>query len=173
MLTLERLEDNDLPLPQYGTEQSAGIDFGACLTRQCYYSYNNEKSTAPDKWFDKTSDILKLHLPANMVVMIPLGFKCSFETLQQSVLQLHVRSSSWNKGFMLANTTGIVDQDYRGELFITVRNLGHNDLIIEHGQKIVQGVITPIYRPQIKEGIVDKTTRGDKGFGSTGNTVIT
>ena len=48
-------------------------------------------------------------------------------------------------------------------------NLGSESFAVERGQRIAQLVIAPVFRAQLLEAKkLDKTTRGTKGFGSTG-----
>lgn len=173
-LTLEPLPDNDLNLPGYATPHSAGVDFSACLTRPC--KHVDAHGTKTDFYVNdagirtKTFEIPskpKLILPCNETVMISLGYKCEFNN--GFVLQLFVRSSMGARGLMLANAVGIVDSDYRGELFACVFNRNIEPITIEHGQRIVQGVLTPCYQAIIKNDKVNETVRGTGGFGSTGH----
>jgi dUTP pyrophosphatase len=160
-LNLERLPGNDLPLPDYQTEHSAGIDFAACLTRQCKTS---DRQLRP-------LDVNALVFNPNETIMVPLGFKCEFDPTY--VLQLHVRSSIGLAGFQLANGTGIVDPDYRGELFACLYNRTNEHLIIKHGQRIVQGILLTAMRLIVQESCVSNTQRGENGFGSTGEKAST
>ncbi len=64
---------------------------------------------------------------------------------------------------------GVIDSGYRGEIKIVLINLSSKNYKIEKGQKIAQLLIQKIETPEIE--IVDdlsKTSRGEKGFGSTG-----
>lgn len=64
---------------------------------------------------------------------------------------------------------GVIDESYRGEIKITMINLGKNPFIIEKNQKIAQLLIQPIIYAGIEEVLeLDETERGEKGFGSTG-----
>jgi dihydrofolate reductase len=148
ILTLERLDNNYLPQPRYQTPQAAGLDFAACLTRPCRlvepgttnmreFKVNGDfwawKNTVPllqtislkhkvSADYDQICDPdAALIIHPNETIMIPLGFKCSFSTVAH--FQIHIRSSIGLKGLVLANGTGIVDPDYRGELFAVVRNV--------------------------------------------------
>lgn len=75
---------------------------------------------------------------------------------------------------MLANTVGVIDQDYRGEIMVKLVNRGNIDMIIENYERVVQMVIVPHWymkhiqrvTPEQFESL--KTIRGDSGFGSTG-----
>jgi len=62
-----------------------------------------------------------------------------------------------------------VDSDYRGEFMVVLHNHGSNSQIIQHGERIAQLVITPVFTPGFTE--VDELTntiRSAGGFGSTG-----
>jgi dUTP pyrophosphatase len=72
------------------------------------------------------------------------------------------------KGLMLANSVGIVDADYRGELLACVYNRTDSVIQLSHGQRIVQGIILPYSPAIITEKKVNDTIRADGGFGSTG-----
>jgi dUTP pyrophosphatase len=69
----------------------------------------------------------------------------------------------------LANGTGIIDSDYRGELMLLVENLGQYSEYISKGQRIAQLIIEK--NEAVKISVVDKlsdTQRGTDGIGSTG-----
>jgi len=69
----------------------------------------------------------------------------------------------------LANGTGIIDSDYRGELMLLVENIGQYSDYITKNQRIAQLIIEK--NEPIKIAIVDSlsdTKRGTKGIGSTG-----
>lgn len=181
-LILERLENNDLPLPQYATDRSVGVDFSACLTRPCLLvDHKNNKvpfmacSEMDRKHFHKgetppaPSSSPLLTIRPSETIMVPLGFKSEFG--EDYVLAIHARSSTGLRGLMLANGTGIVDPDYRGELFACFFNRTNENLSIKHGQRVVQGILLQFERPVIKEGEVNTTQRGEGGFGSTGTMV--
>ncbi len=192
-LTLERLDNNILPTPRYGTTHSAGLDFAACLTRPCilvepgtgekkkfWVSPNNSGQAwvrhdhqpgeiPPEKHAD-----LALLLNLGETILVPLGFKCSFDIT--CVMKMYVRSSVGLKGIVLGNGTGIIDPDYRGELFaaLTYRVADYTprtSVVIKHGERIVQGVLTHFSQGIVKEGKVDETIRGEGGLGSTGQMV--
>ena len=79
------------------------------------------------------------------------------------------RSSISNKNLMLANSIGLIDAGYRGEIMAAVDNRGDKDYMIVPGQRLFQ-IVHPTLCP-FNVGVVDKlskTDRGDGGFGSTG-----
>jgi dUTP pyrophosphatase len=64
---------------------------------------------------------------------------------------------------------GVVDAGYRGEIMVTLANLGADAYTITKHQKIAQLLIQKVERPSLEEvEILDETERGEMGFGSTG-----
>lgn len=64
---------------------------------------------------------------------------------------------------------GTIDQDYRGEIKIPVRNNSNTLWIIKKGDRIAQAVISPISKAHFRAvDELDETKRGDGGFGHTG-----
>ena len=158
-LKLERLDGNDLPLPQKATQGAAGIDFAACLTRPCQ-RWEEGIRTA----FHPDDD---LFIMPGEQIGISLGFKAQLDS--NYALLLYLRSSSGIKGLMLSNLVGVIDSDYRGELYAIMCNRTDRYIKINHGDRIVQGIITHINDVLVTEGKVDETTRGEGGLGSTGS----
>lgn len=69
---------------------------------------------------------------------------------------------------------GVIDEEYRGEIKVLAINHGSGRFIFEKGQKICQGVLLPVSTPELEE-VVDlptDTSRGENGFGSTGDGVL-
>lgn len=70
----------------------------------------------------------------------------------------------------LHRLAGVIDSIYRGEVFVCLTNLGLEPIIIKPGQKIVQGIVQEeIPAKMIEAEDLSETSRGTKGFGSTGN----
>lgn len=81
---------------------------------------------------------------------------------------LFPRSSVYKTGMHLANSVGVVDSDYRGELMLKYY-VNDWETIYEKGERCGQLVILPI--PQYEFNVVEElsnTGRGEGGFGSTG-----
>ena len=86
---------------------------------------------------------------------------------------LVVPRSSWGKkGFSLANTVGVIDSDYRGEIALLRDHHPHKGhLKISEGDKVAQLVVVPCMTKVHKCGQLSDlgdTARGTGGFGSTG-----
>ncbi len=83
------------------------------------------------------------------------------------------RSSLMKTSFMLANSVGIIDPDYRGRILVPLRYLGAGDGLTEAqallGQRIAQLLIRRL-EPCTVEVVdeLDDSVRGTGGFGSTG-----
>ena len=82
------------------------------------------------------------------------------------------RSGSGVAGLNLANTVGVIDSDYRGNLYVFLRNnRRYGTVKVEPMQRIAQLVVVPVYFYHGSIRFVDKlneTDRGEGGFGSTG-----
>lgn len=78
------------------------------------------------------------------------------------------RSSIANKALTIIG--GVIDAGYRGEISAMLVNLGNEMQTIKDGAKIAQLVIVPCVRAQLVEvKELDQTTRGENGYGSTGD----
>jgi len=85
-------------------------------------------------------------------------------------LQIRPRSGlSVTTGLIIGNAPGTIDYDYRGEIYIIVKNVGRFHEIINKGDRIAQGVLNTVIQMPIE--VVDElsdTERGTGGLGSTG-----
>jgi dUTP pyrophosphatase len=139
----ERL-GNEFPLPKYETIGSAGLDLRACLEEPL--------SVAPAE-----------------VRLIPTGIAIHIKDKSLAATILPRSSLGHKHGIVLGNLIGLIDSDYQGPLMISCWNRGHTSYTIQPGERIAQLVILPIVRAQFE--IVDtfeESTRGEGGFGSTG-----
>ncbi len=100
--------------------------------------------------------------------LVPTGLSVAFS--EEFEIQIRPRSGLAAKNqISVLNTPGTVDADYRGEIKVIIINLGKKSFIIEKGTRIAQMVVCPIVKAKIKEvDSLEKTTRGSRGFGSTG-----
>lgn len=84
------------------------------------------------------------------------------------------RSSQGKIGIQIANGTGIIDSDYRGNIKVLLKNTSNEPYFIyPYSTRIAQLVITPIilakFVPWVEDDEVwEDTVRGTGGFGSTG-----
>lgn len=108
-----------------------------------------------------------LTIHPGQVIKVPTGW--AFEVPENIALQILPRSGLSTKRFLRpANTPGLLDPDYRGELFVALENFGNDVQTIEPGEYVAQLMFTPFYKPLFKvENMLEETERGDRGFGST------
>lgn len=84
------------------------------------------------------------------------------------------RSSLGSEGLVIANTIGLIDQDYQGELIVNVYNNSEISngfgVGLTPGYRFAQLVIIPIMKPKFKvvDEFTKETSRGVGGYGSTG-----
>lgn len=110
----------------------------------------------------------RIVIPAHSTVKIGTGL--AFALPNNTFGAIFARSGlATRKGLRPSNCVGVIDSDYRGEVIIAL----HNDTDIEHeiapGERIAQMILIP-YIPMLFEQVesLDKTERGEGGFGSTG-----
>lgn len=73
-------------------------------------------------------------------------------------------------GVSLANGTGIIDSDFRGEIKVSLINKGNDFCTVKRGDRIAQIVFEKLPDIELeKVTVLDVTERGNNGFGSTGN----
>lgn len=137
--------DSSFELPFYATEGAAGADIRASI---------------PEKKSITIRPGERVLVPTGLCMEIPLGHE----------IQVRPRSGlSLKSSLMIVNSPGTVDCDYRGEINIIIGNFGKDDYVIEHGLRIAQLVISPVYQAKfmLSDGL-NETLRGTGGFGSTG-----
>ena len=79
------------------------------------------------------------------------------------------RSGLGSKGIVLANTVGLIDSDYRGEIVLMLKNIGSTMFHIEEGERAAQMMFLSVHRPEFElVSELGTTARGEGGFGSTG-----
>lgn len=131
------------PLPQYETENSAGVDLHA----------NIEEPVLLEP-------LQRRVVPTGIYVSIPNGYEG----------QVRPRSGlAAKKGITVLNAPGTIDADYRGEIGVILVNLSDTSFRINPGERIAQLVFAKCERAEFVEvDELDETVRGEGGFGSTG-----
>ena len=105
------------------------------------------------------------------VETINFEIQCEMRNEKEELVSyyLYPRSSISKTSLMMANSVGIIDAGYRGNIMAKVRNVSLNDTIVTENEKLFQ-ICSPTLEP-IKIKIVENlsnSSRGDGGFGSTG-----
>ena len=134
----------DAVIPQYATEGSAACDLTACIERS-------------------------VTLMPHCMEKIPTGIAIAPE--QNDVVGLvYSRSGMGAKhGITLANSVGVIDSDYRGEIVVALVNHSDKPYILNPGDRIAQLMFVPVFTARFVEtDMLQDTERGTGGFGSTG-----
>jgi dUTP pyrophosphatase len=99
-----------------------------------------------------------------------LGTGIAVEIPTGNVGLVFIRSSVGKSGVSLANSVGVIDSDYRGEIkLLLVYTAGNGGHYIRKGQAIAQLVVIPVLPVELVQvDALSPTERGDGGFGSTG-----
>ena len=105
------------------------------------------------------------------VETINFEIQCEMRNEKEELVSyyLYPRSSISKTSLMMANSVGIIDAGYRGNIMAKVKNVSLKDTIVTEGEKLFQ-ICSPTLEP-IKIKIVknlSSSSRGDSGFGSTG-----
>ena len=149
-IRISRLEGADpkIALPDYATEGAAGADLRANLAPE---DRREGLKLAPGK---------RKLVPTGLSLEIPDGYEA----------QLRPRSgAALRHGVTLANAPGTIDSDYRGPLLALLVNLGEEEFVVRHGERVAQLVVAPVARAHFAEAErLEATERGTGGFGSTG-----
>ena len=143
---LKFIKTKTVKTPEYGTAGSAGIDFFIPVEVGPYLLRPGD-------------DVL---IPSGIRAKVPDGHALITHNKSgvATKLRLHVGAA-------------VVDSDYQGEIHMHVHNIGHNDVMIEPGMKLVQFLLIPVTTAKLIECKTEdevfpvKTKRGRGGFGST------
>jgi deoxyuridine 5'-triphosphate nucleotidohydrolase len=148
-IQLKRLHPEAI-LPFRGSFEAAGLDISACLISE---------TGRPSKRLVSSQQTISI--PTGWSLRPPDGF-CTL-VLSRSGL------AASNPPLFVANSPGLIDPDYTGEIKILLFNGGFNAAYIEHGQRIAQLIFIRRHEfPFIEVESLPETVRGPKGFGSTG-----
>ncbi len=134
-----------IPLPAYATHGAAAMDLRACI--------HEPMTVNPGETVLVPSGIaIAIHDPELVALIVPrsgLGIK---------------------HGIVLANTVGVIDSDYQGEIGIGIHNRGKTAYTIEPGERICQMMFVPVVQTALKmvEEFSLVSVRGSGGFGHTG-----
>jgi dUTP pyrophosphatase len=143
MQRVKIINTSDLPLPQYQTELSAGMDIPAYI----------EISVTLQPG-DRTL------IPTGLFLEIPPGYE----------MQIRPRSGlALKHGITVLNSPGTIDADYRGEIKVLLINHGQEPFVISKGDRIAQMILAK-YEVISWEATsqLNTTERGNGGYGSSG-----
>ena len=134
----------EIPLPQFATPGSAGMDLRACIDRP-------------------------VTIRAGERTVVPTGLAMALPSADYVALLFARSGLGIRKGVCLSNGVGVIDSDYRGEIGVGLVNLSQEAYTVQPGDRIAQLMVVPVERPTVSlVEDLDDTSRGSGGFGSTG-----
>ena len=142
-IAVKKLDPNAV-LPTYGSEYAAGADLYALTDEEIVFAPHETKL-----------------VKTGLAMEIPEGYAGL----------IYARSGLASKrGLAPANKVGVIDSDYRGEIFFSSINLSDEAYTVTPGERICQMMLMPVLAMNFTEvDSLDETLRGAGGFGSTGN----
>ena len=135
---------NEIPLPQYATQGSAGLDLRACLAEP-------------------------LLLAPGQAELVPTGLAIYLEDPSLAAVLLPRSGLGHKHGIVLGNLVGLIDSDYQGQVMVSCWNRGATVYQLMPGERLAQLVVVPVV--QVELDVVETfaaTLRGVGGFGSSG-----
>ncbi|MEJ2161818.1 MAG: dUTP diphosphatase [Robiginitalea sp.] len=131
------------PLPSYQTQSSAGMDLRAQLDEPV-----------------RLAPLERAIVGTGLYLELPEGYEA----------QIRPRSGlAAKQGITVLNSPGTIDSDYRGEIGVILVNLSKESVLINHGERIAQMVISRHEQAELIEvEELSQSVRGQGGFGSTG-----
>lgn len=133
-------------VPEYATSGSAAVDLRAAL---------------------EEDEVIVL-APGERK-LIPTGLAISTESSEYVAVIAGRSGLGVKKGVSLANSIGVIDSDYRGEIGVCLINHGDEPFEVHRGDRIAQMMFLPVATANFLEvATLDETERGAGGFGHTG-----
>ena len=137
------INDSPYPLPEYATDQSAGLDLRAHLAEPLLLQPGE-----------------RALIPTGLRMALPPGWEAQVRPRSGLALKL---------GITVLNSPGTIDADYRGPVGVILINHGTDSFSVEPGERIAQLVFArfeqAVWQP-VKE--LDQTERAEGGFGHSG-----
>lgn len=134
----------EIPMPDYATEGSAGMDLRACIDEE-------------------------ITLRPGQSNLIPTGLAIYIGNPGYAAMLLPRSGLGHKHGIVLGNLVGLIDSDYQGQLMVSCWNRGQSDYTIKIGERIAQLIIVPVVQTTFElVSDFDSSDRGAGGFGHTG-----
>lgn len=150
-IPVDIVADSDMFIPVYQTPGAVCVDLVANVPSNVH---GMSRCTITSR------TVVKIDCGFSMA--IPPGYKC----------EIVLRSGHSDRGLIVTNAPGQIDFDYRGRVGVNLGNVGHEIIVIDHGERFAQMFITPVYHIRWnRKGSVEDlgvTQRNNGGFGSTG-----
>src|SRR5476651_1477250 len=111
----------EIPMPAYATQGSAGLDLRACLQET-------------------------IVLEPTQTLLIPTGLSIYIADPELAAVIVPRSGLGHRHGIVLGNLIGLIDSDYQGELMVSCWNRGKEPFAIEIGTRIAQLIFVPVVR---------------------------
>jgi len=135
---------DSIPLPQYATDGSAGMDMRACI--------DEPLTVAPGE-----------------TVLVPTGLAIHVADPALAAVLLPRSGLGHKHGLVLGNLTGLIDSDYQGQVYISCWNRSSTSYEVQPAERIAQMVFVAVEQVELR--VVeefDTSGRGAGGFGHSG-----
>ena len=133
---------HSIPLPQYATAGSAGLDMRACI--------DDAITVAPGE-----------------TVLIPTGLAIHVADPGLAAVLLPRSGLGHKHGLVLGNLTGLIDSDYQGQIYISCWNRSSTSYEVQPAERIAQMVFIPVEQVEFK--VVEEFAGSDRGTGGFGH----
>ncbi|NNK73858.1 MAG: dUTP diphosphatase [Flavobacteriaceae bacterium] len=143
-MTIKIRNTSNNPVPNYETILSAGMDLKSALDEDVILE-----------------PLERTLIKTGLFIELPAGFEAQIRPRIGLALK---------KGITVLNSPGTIDADYRGEIGVILVNLSNEPVRIKAGERVAQMVVARYEQAHWKEvEVLTETSRGEGGFGSTGN----
>lgn len=166
-----RLIDSRLDkLVAYGSPSAAAVDLRICSVNDKVLEEGHSYTLRPGEQV-KIGTGIAVHLDSLVGVEEDGSeFYLCDEHMSYAALMLPRSGLGTKHGLVLANTVGLIDADYQGQIIVALRNDGANEFPLKALDRVTQMMIVPVVRPfyvSVQE-FSNASARGEGGFGSTG-----
>jgi dUTP pyrophosphatase len=173
---MEYSRTRDVLQPTRGTAKSAGIDFYVPAFTETFKNDLFKKNDHLHRLYMNSANIRELIDEKNIIplypkdrILIPSGIKVKIPK-DHVLIGFNKSGVSSKKGLDILAC--VVDEDYQGEIHISIVNTGNDTITIEPQEKIIQWILLPVNysKPEevkLEELYSEETERGAGGFGST------
>ena len=133
---------DSIPLPQYATDGSAGMDMRACI--------DEPLTVAPGE-----------------TVLVPTGLAIHVADPALAAVLLPRSGLGHKHGLVLGNLTGLIDSDYQGQVYISCWNRSSTSYEVQPAERIAQMVFVAVEQVELR--VVEEFDASGRGAGGLGH----